>query len=220
MRARGVPAETTGRNDVVVEGRKVSGNAQVVRGQRMFSHGTLLLRSNLDDVVHALRPKAGKIESKGIQSIRSRVANISEYLARPLSMAEFRSALLASLFPGQSPPPTRALTAAERREVRALADAKYRTWEWNYGESPPFNVQRARRFGIGEIDVRLQVEDGFIRSVRFTGDFFSNRDLDRLEHALEGVRYEPGALAAALADAGAARYFAGVDVDEMVGLMY
>ncbi|HXT49345.1 MAG TPA: lipoate--protein ligase, partial [Gemmatimonadaceae bacterium] len=76
----GVPAEIGGRNDILAGGRKISGNAQFATAGRMFSHGTLLLDSNLDDVTAALRPKPGKVESKGVKSIRSRVANISEFL--------------------------------------------------------------------------------------------------------------------------------------------
>ncbi|MGH7625746.1 MAG: lipoate--protein ligase [Gemmatimonadaceae bacterium] len=220
LRELGVPAETTGRNDIVVDGRKISGNAQVVRGERMFSHGTLLLDSNLDDVTRALRPKSGKVESKGIQSIRSRVANISEYLKQPLAMEDFRAALLAHLFPGSPTPPMYDLTDAQRREARALADSKYRTWEWNYGESPPFNLQRTRRFPIGEVDVRLQVEDGIIQSARFTGDFFSEREMSELEDRLHGIRYDSAPLSAALASADAPSYLAGVSVEELVRLMY
>jgi lipoate-protein ligase A len=220
LRELGVPAETTGRNDIVVEGRKISGNAQVVRGERMFSHGTLLLDSNLEDVTRALRPKAGKVESKGIQSIRSRVANISEYLRQPLAMADFRAALLAHLFPGSSTPPTYELTGAQRRDASALADSKYRTWEWNYGESPPFNLQRTRRFPIGEVDVRMQVEDGIIQSARFTGDFFSEREIGELEGKLHGIRYDAAALDSALTRAEAPSYLAGVSVQELVRLIY
>ncbi|HEY7878140.1 MAG TPA: lipoate--protein ligase, partial [Gemmatimonadaceae bacterium] len=205
-----VPAELTGRNDIVVQGRKVSGNAQVVRGERMFSHGTLLLDSNLDDITLALRPKPGKVESKGIQSIRSRVANISEFLRQPLGMDEFRAALLARLFPGSAPAPRHEFAGADRDRIRELADAKYRTWEWNYGESPPFNLQRTRRFPIGEVDARLQVEDGFIRSIRFFGDFFSSRDIADLERALTGVRYRRAELAEALRQAEASTYLQGV----------
>lgn len=216
----GVPAELTGRNDIVVEGRKVSGNAQVVRGERMFSHGTLLLDSNLDDVVLALRPKPGKIESKGIQSIRSRVANIAEFLPQPLGMEEFRAALLARLFPGSGPVPRHEFTDADRDRIEALANAKYRTWEWNYGESPPFNLQRVQRFPIGEVDVRLQVEDGYIKAARFYGDFFSSREMADLERALTGIRYRRAELAAVFRQEDASSYLQGVSEQDLLALLY
>lgn len=220
LRELGVPAERTGRNDIVVEGRKVSGNAQVVRGERMFSHGTLLLSSNLDDVTHALKPKPGKVESKGIQSVRSRVANISEFLSAPLPMEVFRAALLAHLFPGRSVP-THEFSDEDRRRVEALANAKYRTWDWNYGESPPFNLQRTRRFPSGEVDIRLFVEDGIIKTIRFFGDFFSSRELSDLERCLTGVRYRRDDLGRALARAQAdGAFVSGVSESDLLSLIY
>ncbi len=75
-------AELSGRNDIIAEGRKISGNAQFSTKGRMFSHGTLLFDSEMENVVSALRVKKDKIESKGIKSIRSRVANISEFLKK------------------------------------------------------------------------------------------------------------------------------------------
>ena len=101
LQALGVPAELSGRNDILANGRKISGNAQFATRGRMFSHGTLMLNTNIDDVVKALNVKADKIESKGIKSIRSRVANISEFLDRPMSMSEFKRWLLEFIFKGQ-----------------------------------------------------------------------------------------------------------------------
>ena len=220
LRQLGVPAERTGRNDIVVEGRKVSGNAQVVRGERMFSHGTLLLDSNLDDVTRALKPKPGKVESKGIQSVRSRVANISEFLPASLPMDDFRAALLRSLFPGGGPVPVHEFSADDRARVEELADTKYRTWDWNYGESPPFNLQRARRFPSGEVDVRLFVEDGVIKSAKFFGDFFSSRELADLERCLTGTRYRRDDLAEALGRCEAGAFVSGVSECDLLSLIY
>src|SRR5690606_2070420 len=86
LRATRVPAELSGPHALLADGRKISGSAQFASPSRMFSHGTLLLDSNLDDVTAALRPKPGKVESKGVKSIRSRVANISEFLGEPLAV--------------------------------------------------------------------------------------------------------------------------------------
>src|SRR5690625_1036435 len=94
----GVPAELVGRNDLQIEGRKFSGNAQFSTKGRMFSHGTLMLDSEIEHIVSALNVKKEKIESKGIKSIRSRVANISEYLDTPLSMEEFKTLILTYIF--------------------------------------------------------------------------------------------------------------------------
>jgi len=184
------------------------------------SHGTLLLRSNLDDVSRALRPKPGKVESKGIQSIRSRVTNIGDYLSPSITMEDFRAALLAHLFPGAATPPALELDADDWARVRELADTKYRTWEWNYGESPPFNLQRVQRFPIGEVDARLQVEDGFVKHAKFHGDFFARGDIGDLETALTGVRYRRDDLLQAMQSAHADEILDGVGLDDLVRLLY
>lgn len=216
----GVPAELTGRNDILVDGRKVSGNAQARRRDRMFSHGTLLFRSNLDDVVKALKPKPGKLESKGIQSIRSRVVNIGDFLPPSMDLAGFKAALLEQLFPGGDRAPRRVLGPADLAQVEALADRKYRTWDWNYGHSPAFNLQRVQRFAIGEVDARLLVEKGVVRNAKIYGDFFSEGDISVLEKALTGIRYDGTAVRKAVVAAKADDLFDGVGIDELVGLLY
>lgn len=220
LQSLGVAAELTGRNDILVDGRKVSGNAQAVRRDRMFSHGTLLFRSELDDVVHALKPKPGKLISKGIQSIRSRVVNIGDFLPAEMTMDDFRSALLKHLFPGNGTPPEYVLSSDDLLKVQALADSKYRSWDWNFGESPAFNLQRVQRFAIGEVDARLMVEQGYIKNAKFYGDFFSKRDIGDLEQALHGIRYHPDDLRAAALAARADEILEGVEIDEFVKLLY
>ncbi len=220
LRDLGVPAELTGRNDLVVDGRKVSGNAQAVRGDRMLSHGTLLFRSDLDNVVRALRPKPGKLESKGIKSIRSRVVNIGDFLPDTMGMEEFRAALLKHIFPGHAIPPHVKLSDADKAGVLALADSRYRSWDWNFGHSPTFNVQRVERWPIGEVDARLHVEHGHVVHAKFYGDFFSRRDISDLENALAGIRYHPEDLRAAAAAIKADEILEGVGLDELVRLLY
>ena len=97
----GIQAELSGRNDIVAEGRKISGNAMFSTRGRMFSHGTLLFDSEMEHIVSALKVKKDKIESKGIKSIRSRVGNIADFLKEPMTIEEFRSFLLKNIFEGQ-----------------------------------------------------------------------------------------------------------------------
>lgn len=206
----GVPAELGGRNDILAGGRKISGNAQFARPDRMFSHGTLLFDSNLDDVTAALVPKAGKIESKGVKSIRSRVVNISEFLADPITITELRERIIEKIFGtrDRSRVPTLELTDADWTEVHALVDRKYGSWDWNYGENPRCNVQRSHRFPAGEIDVRVNVEAGRVASVRIFGDFMGREDVMELEALMTGIPYDFDSISAALA---------GVDLDDYFG---
>jgi lipoate-protein ligase A len=219
LRELGVPAEVGGRNDIIADGRKISGNAQFVSRGRMFSHGTLLLDSDLDTVTAALNPKAAKIESKGIKSIRSRVANISEFLSRPMTVHELKSRIVARIFGGDAEPPVLELADEDWQAVDELVAQKYGTWEWNYGESPEFNIQRARRFPFGEIDVRMQVDQGLIADAKIYGDFMSPRDVNDLEDRLRGIRYDRESLAPAVAALDLNSFFGDVAADEFLSLL-
>lgn len=217
----GVPAELGGRNDILAGGRKISGNAQFARPDRMFSHGTLLFDSNLDDVTAALVPKPGKVESKGVKSIRSRVANISEFLADPITVIELRERIIERIFGtrDRSKVPTLELDAADWAEVDALVKRKYGSWDWNYGENPPCNVQRAHRFTAGEIDVRVNVESGRVAAVRIFGDFMGREDVTELEALMLGVPYDYTSISTALAGVDLDSYFGDIPPDDALGLL-
>lgn len=219
LHGMGVPAELGGRNDITVDGRKISGNAQFVSGDRMFSHGTLLLASDLSVLSQVLTPKPGKIESKGHKSVRSRVANISEFLAVPLDIGEFRGRLLDQIFGSRNDLPLLELTDADHAAVQELAEAKYATWEWNIGRSPACNVQRAHRFPAGEIDVRIDVQEGRIAGLRFFGDFIGQAEVAGLEARLRGVRYDRESIETILAPLDVSEYFGAVTRQDVLGLL-
>jgi lipoate---protein ligase len=221
LKELGVPAEIGGRNDILAGGRKISGNAQFATAGRMFSHGTLLLDSNLDDVTAALKPKPGKFESKGVKSIRSRVANISEFLHEPITVNELRDRILERIFGSRDRDriPTLPLGDADWQAARSLVERRYGTWEWNYGENPPCNVQRARRFPAGEIDVRLNIQKGRIDSVRLFGDYMGRSDIGELEARLRGLAYDRAALASVLGGVDVSEYFGDISCDDALDLL-
>ena len=221
LRELGVPAEIGGRNDILADGRKISGNAQFATAGRMFSHGTLLLDSNLDDVTAALKPKPGKVESKGVKSIRSRVANIGEFLRERITVTELRERILERIFGSRDRAliPSLAIDAGDWVAVHALVERRYGNWNWNFGENPPSNVQRVRRFAAGEIDVRLDVQGGRISGARFFGDFMGRTEVSELEARLAGLAYDRGALVEALADVDVRQYFGDIGQDDVLSLL-
>jgi lipoate-protein ligase A len=221
LRELGVPAEIGGRNDILADGRKISGNAQFATAGRMFSHGTLLLNSNLDDVTASLKPKPGKVESKGVKSIRSRVANISEFLREPITVDELRERILQRIFGTHDRAliPSLVVNAADWQGAHELVERRYGSWSWNYGENPPSNVQRAKRFPAGEIDVRLDVHDGRITSARFLGDFMGRAEVSELEASLLGLAYSRDVIAAALATTDMRQYFGDIGHDDLLELL-
>ncbi|MEI2663591.1 lipoate--protein ligase [Rossellomorea sp. LJF3] len=215
----GVKAELSGRNDIIAEGRKISGNAQFSTKGRMFSHGTLLFDSEMENVVSALRVKKDKIESKGIKSIRSRVANISEFLTKQMTIEEFRSTLLDFIFDG-SDVEEYVLTEEDWKNIHELSKERYQNWDWNYGKSPKFNLQHSHRFPVGSIDVRLEVNKGKIDNCKIFGDFFGVGNVEDIEEKLSGTRYERKDIAGALEGVDIQHYFGNITKDEFVDLVY
>ena len=216
----GVPAELGGRNDILVDGRKISGNAQYIAGKRMVSHGTLLFNADLSHVSEALNVKMSKIESKGIKSVRSRVANISEFLPQPMSVEEFRAYLLRSIFEDSPEIPSYQLTPADWEGINKLTAERYRQWEWNFGASPDFNVQKTQRFASGEIDAHINVQQGRIQGIKFYGDYFGEGDPAVLEQQLTGRRFNRADLEEALREVNVGFYFGGVSREELLELLY
>src|SRR5699024_6564844 len=170
----GVPAELQGRNDLVADGRKISGNAQFSTKGRMFSHGTLMLDSEIEHVVAALNVNKAKITSKGIKSIRSRVANISEFLDEKITMETFKEMILKYIFDVEDVKdvPRYELSDEDWDNIREISEERYNNWNWNFGKSPSFNIQQSHKFDSGLVDVRLDVKKGIIENCKIYGDFF------------------------------------------------
>ncbi|GAA0352890.1 lipoate--protein ligase [Bacillus horti] len=218
----GVTAELKGRNDIIAgDGRKISGNAQFSTRGRMFSHGTLLFDSEIEHVVSALKVSKDKIESKGIKSIRSRVANISEFLNEKISIEEFRSLLLRSIFDGSENIEEYVLTEDDWKKIREISLERYQNWDWNFGRSPKFNLQHSHRFPVGKIDIRLEVsEGGVIENCVIYGDFFGVGDVNEIADKLIGLRYERDEIEKALQDIDVKKYFGNVEKEEIINLIY
>ena len=216
----GVNAELSGRNDLMAEGRKVSGNAQFSTRGRMYSHGTLMFDTDVDEVVAALKVSKEKIESKGIKSIRSRVANISEFLKEPMPITEFRSAILNSIFEGEENVKLWELTDKDWEGIHEISRERYGNWDWNYGKSPKFNVKHSHRFPVGGIDVRLQVENGLVEDAKIFGDFFGVGDVSEIENAITGIKYERASLDKAVSGIDIPKLLGGITKEEFLKLIY
>ncbi|MCS1350689.1 lipoate--protein ligase [Mechercharimyces sp. CAU 1602] len=216
----GVEAELTGRNDIQVGEKKISGNAQFTTKGRMFSHGTLMFDVNLDDVADALHVKAEKFTSKSTKSVRSRVTNIRPLLNQDMTIEEFKQTLLDYIFRGEKEVSRYTLTEADWKVINQISKERYQNWEWNFGKSPKFNVHHAKRFPIGTIDVRLDVEKNMIKECKIFGDFFGMGDVTDVESVLRGVRYDKDAITEAVHDLDIQHYFGKITKEEFVQLVY
>ncbi|MCL1849006.1 MAG: lipoate--protein ligase [Clostridiales bacterium] len=224
LAAMGVQAEAEGRNDIVISGKKVSGSAQRLDHGRILHHGTLLFRSDPHMVAGALNASQDKYPSASTKSVRSRIGNIAAYLPEAdagMAMKEFKDKLRAALA-AQSGGSFQLveLSRGEALEVKRLAETKYRTWEWNYGASPPYSVKKRAKYGGGILEVRAEVVSGRIQSVAFSGDFMARIPLDPLADALVGSRYDKGEAAAVLARFPIDEMFGAIRLDEILTLMF
>ena len=214
----GITAENDGRNDIVIAGRKFSGNAQCKHGSRLLHHGTILFASAIEDMVQALNPSGVKITSKGIKSVRSRVTNISEHLPQPLSIGGFKQVLSEEVL-GRDYGRVHCLGESELEKVQQLRDVKHLSWDWIYGASPPFNLRRTASFHWGHVDVRLDIKRGLICACRIFGDYFARGDIAELENRLVGTIYRPAEIRFCLAAIGLQDYLPQISDDEMMDLL-
>ncbi|MDF2681574.1 MAG: lipoate--protein ligase [Brevibacillus sp.] len=220
LKELGVEAELTGRNDIQVGERKISGNAQYSTKGRMYSHGTLLFASEMENVVSALKVNAEKIKSKGIKSIRSRVANITEFLDKDMTIDEFRLAILHSIFGGGEVEEYK-LTEEDWAKINELSQERYQNWDWNYGKSPKSNFRASKRFdNIGTVEVQLDIEKGRIKEAKIYGDFFGVRDVSELEAKLHDLPYDRQEVTIALADVNIQEFFGHLDREAFVSMLF
>ncbi len=218
LRGLGLQAEASGRNDILVEGRKVSGTAQRVVKGRILHHGTLLFDADPGMVAGALNVDPAKFQSKSAKSVRSRIGNIRDFLPADMDIGAFweylREALTVDGMVRGS------LTAEELSAVEALRRGKYDTWEWNYGRSPQYDLTNRRRFEGGGLEVRIQVKEGRISGIVFYGDFLSVSPLDGLTAALVGCAFRREAVAEVLDAFPLGELFGAITRDEILETMF
>ncbi|WP_428768169.1 lipoate--protein ligase [Treponema sp. HNW] len=193
MQKAGLRAEFGGRNDLFIEGKKISGNAQFRRQNAMVHHGSILFATDLEALVKSISVSDDKIVSKGIKSVRERVTRIADHLKTPMNETAFRDFMVQSIL--QTGASVYRPSFSDIRRIEEIADKKFRTWEWNYGTSPAFNIERKKRFASGGIAVNLSVKKGIIENCKIYGDFFASGDIEAVEKALCGIPYEKQTLA-------------------------
>ena len=196
LKGLGLDAESSGRNDILVDGRKVSGTAQQLLKWRILHHGTLLFDSDPSMIAGALNPDPTKFQSKSVKSVRSRVGNIRASLPRDMDMNAFWAYLKTAL--AESGIAADALSQEELAQVRALKAAKYDTWEWNFGKSPKFQICCKQRWPAGLLEIHLSVSGGRITEIEILGDFLALTDLAPLKQALTGCPYQEETIGAVL----------------------
>lgn len=186
VRELGADAGFNGRSDLLIGGRKFSGNAQYRLGDCIVHHGSLLYDTDIEQMA----------ASTSIRSVRDRVTNISEHLPRKLSVEEFKSCMVRRLMRGSTDSYT--VTPEDDARIKQLAQEKFAAWDAIYGKNPRFNLERTGRFPGGKLTFRMDVQKGIIRSASVWGDFFSTLSAEAITDALTGCRYDRAAVLDAL----------------------
>ncbi|MBQ9193907.1 MAG: lipoate--protein ligase [Bacteroidales bacterium] len=195
LQALGAPAELSGRNDILVDGRKCSGYAKRMSKDRLMIHGTLMYDVDIDTLTKVLAAPGSKLSAAGIASVRSRVANLKDWMPQFDGIDAFRAAL-QDLLAGKDGEIR--LTDEQLEKIEANAAAKFRTWEWNYGHSPSAVFRVRRKFACGTVEASFTLVHGCLEGLHFGGDFLGNLPADRIERALQGCRFTREALMVAL----------------------
>ena len=216
LRSLGVPAELTGRNDIYVAGRKVSGYARRVWRDRQIIHGTLMYDVDLDTLAHALDVPGSKLAVKGIASVRSRVANLKDFLPQFSCLDALQAALQEILAAGDVQLP---FEDFRREAVQRIADTKFSTWDWLYGQSREADLVRSGALACGTVEARLCLDRGILTGVEFGGDFLGALPASGLASRLTGVRFDRTALQERLDAAEVAQYFDGVGTQALLDLL-
>lgn len=184
----GIDAEFSGRNDILVQGKKFSGNAFYKDGDSAYHHGTILINSNMNSLGKYLQVSKEKIESKGIDSVRSRVTNlkdIEENITVKAVVASLEESF-AKIYGGN---PTTEYADDTLYSINNMYD-KYSSWEWRYGETPKFDISFESRFPWGGIDIRLKLHNGVIQSANVYSDAMNSKLIQDISVILEGLPFK------------------------------
>ncbi len=200
LHSLGVKAELNGRNDIIVNQKKISGNAQFTSKDRMLSHGTLLYSADLERIHSLLHHRSGAIQSRAIKSVRSNIVNISQLMNQPLNMESFIRLLIKSVFAEQGEIPLYCPTTTDWKDIFTLSKDKYQSWEWNFGESPDFTFQNTITNRTGRITVQLEMKRGCIADLKLSNMKFLKVSTENLKKKLIGARYDMQSVSHALED--------------------
>ena len=221
LKSLGVEAAFSGRNDIVVDEKKISGNAQSFYKNKMLHHGTILFDADLSIIADVLNVKPDKIASKGIKSNRARVTNIKPYLTEAISMTEFKTRLLKYLLGSDNiMDSVYELTDKDLDKIHELMEMRYNTWMWNYGESPDFSIEKSNRYAGGKIEFKFNVHEGVIAQAKVYGDFLGSKDIQTFEQKLVGTPYEEDAVRDTLKDEPLDEYFFNITLDNIIDCIF
>jgi len=212
-----INANLEGRNDLLVDGKKFSGNAKLAKGGKMIQHGTILFNSEMSVLSDALKVNPLKFLDKATKSNRQRVTNLIDFLPTGATIEVLKQKLIDEIlkdFAGK----VYNLTDEDIQEIEKLTKEKYETWDWNFGSSPNYNFKKAIKVPAGFIEIHLDVEKGIIKKAKIFGDFFASKPIEEFEDLLIDEKHDIENLNQVLSKINITDYFGKVTVDEILEL--
>ena len=185
----GLDARLSDRNSITIDGKKISGTAEAFANKKLLCHGTLLFNSDLNMLKEALKPPNITVETKSVKSIPSVVANIKDFSEQKYDLSTFKKKLINQIF-SDMPYKEYSLTENDINNIEKLAKEKFSTWDWIYGESPPFTIRNSIQLPSGNIAFKAEIErGGIIKNIKFEGDVLISPQISYLEKLLQGKKY-------------------------------
>lgn len=210
----GVTAYFNDRNDLLIDGKKISGNAQHRTADYTLHHGSILFDTDLEELVRCITVSEEKIISKGLKSIRQRVTNVADYMDKKITSEEFKNQMISYMSKDfnciYSP------TSADLKRINEIADEIYRQWQWNFGNSPEYQITKSKRFEGGKVQFCLNVDKGYITQCEVFGDFFYSGDITVLTNRLIGCAYRHEDITTALENINAQDLFHKITIPDLL----
>ncbi len=220
LRKLNIDAKFEGRNDLTIDGKKFSGNAEHVWKNRVLHHGTLLFSAEMSDLSKALKVNPLKFKDKSVQSIRSRVTNISEHLKEEMDILSFSRLIMGHIMEKYPQARLYEYNLKDITAINTLKTDKYSRWDWNFGYSPKYQFQKLVRTKGGNLDIHINAQKGIIENIKIYGDFFHRYDIDIVEESLIGIRHDPDEIRKCLSELEINDYFKDIKVDELIMAMF
>lgn len=213
----GIEAEVSGRNDILVDGRKISGVAQRIVKGRLLHHGTLIFSTDPEKISGALNVSPDKFVSKATKSVKSRVGSLAGFFESGFTVEDFKARLLQSLSGGDYL--KEELSPAELSQINALAESKYRSDEWTFGKAPAFTYKNRKRFPGGTVQIEADIRKGIIKDIRILGDFMAAESNLPLCEALKEAPYTPEAVERIVGEYYSKSMFGSISEEELISII-
>lgn len=216
-----VPAVLEGRNDLLVDGKKFSGNAKMLKNNKIMQHGTILIDSDMSVLSEVLQVNPLKYQDKATKSIQSRVTNLKDYFPKGMDAAAFKKILIERMVSLNNEALIYELSKKDLEAIHQLVEEKYSTWDWNFGASPKYNFKQAVKVPAGYIELHMDVmKGGKINEVKIFGDFFASAPIEELEEVIKGQVHEFNAIKNWLESNDFTPYFGKIDSLSLLPLFF